>query len=132
MRFDIDASSKHAELFFETREFIMSCIGEDAKEKLSQNITSYSSKDGGFCYIRTTDEYLHIGWFRGTHINDKYNNFFGNGKAIRGHKFKKLDAKQKEAITYYIEQTKLYLIEHNELMLMKKALKQASCKKIPF
>jgi hypothetical protein len=124
MQFDIDASSEQSELFFKVRDLIMNEIGDEVYEKLSDNITSYFSSDDalknqGFCYLRTKDDYVHIGWFRGVFIEDKYGFLFGNGKRIRGHIIKKLDKKQKDAIKYYINETKGYIIEHNELKKLK-------------
>lgn len=43
--FEKDSTGEHAELFL---------------------------KEGGFCYIRVKDDYIHLGWFRGRHIEDKY------------------------------------------------------------
>ena len=120
MQFDRDLNSKNAKLFLQVRDFIMDCIGKDVFEKQSENITSYFSKEGGFCYLRTKNDYLHIGWFRGVFIEDRYSLLFGKGKTIRGHKVKKFDKLQKEAIKYYIDETLSFLIEHNELKKLKK------------
>jgi len=120
MQFDKDLNSIHAELFLEVRELIKNCIGNDVKEKYSENITSYFSSEGGFCYLKTYETHLHIGWFRGININDKYGFLFGNGKTIRGQKVKVLDKKTKESIEYYIKEILIFLIEHNELQKLKK------------
>ncbi len=123
MQFDKDLNSEQAELFLEIRELIKKSIGEDIIEKYSDNITSYLSNEGGFCYLKTDFEGVRIGWFRGVHIDDKYNFLFGNGKTIRGQKIKKLDKKTKDSILYYIEQTLFFLIEYNELKKIKKSKK---------
>ena len=120
MQFDKDLNSDKAELFLKVRDLIMKSIGSDAKEKLSENITSLYSNEGGFCYIKTADDHIRIGWFRGAHIDDKPKQLFGKGKTIRGHKIYQLDKTQKEAVKYYIQQTKMFLIEHNEIMKMRK------------
>ncbi len=120
MQFDKDLNSKNAELFLQIRDFLMESIGKDRFEKQSENITSYFCKEGGICYIRTKDNYLHIGWFRGIHIEDKYNLLFGNGKTIRGHTIREFDELQKEAVKYYIDETITFLIEHNELAKLRK------------
>ena len=126
MQFDKDVTSKQSNLFFKVRDLIMSEIGDEVYEKLSENITSYFSKEDGiknqgFCYIKTKDDGVHIGWFRGAYIEDKYDNLFGKGKTIRGHKILKLDKKQKDAIKHYIQETKIYLIEHIELQKLRKS-----------
>lgn len=123
MQFDKDMTSPFASLFLEIRELLKKEIGEDVSEKYSENITSFYSKEGGFCYLRTYPTYVHVGWFRGSHIEDKYKLLSGNGKTIRAHKLTKLDKKNREATKYYVEQTKMFLIEHNELMYMKKRKK---------
>jgi len=120
MQFDKDLISIHAELFLEIRDLLKDCIGEDVKEKYSENITSLHSKEGGFCYLRTYDTYVHIGWFRGSHIEDTHGFLFGNGKTIRGQKIQKLDEKTKESIKYYVQETLYFLIEHNEIVKMKR------------
>lgn len=119
MQFDKDLNSNQAELFLAVREYIIKCIGKDTDERYRDNITSYYSKEGGFCYLRTYHDYIHIGWFRGVHIEDKYNLLFGSGKTIRGQRIKKFDKKIKKSIAYYIEQTFFFLIEHNELKKLK-------------
>ena len=118
--FEKDSNGEYAELFLEVRAFIKKCIGQSAKEKYSANITSIQSTEGGFCYIRVKDDYIHLGWFRGRHINDKYNLLFGNGKTKRGQKIYKLDSSSKEAIKYYVNETLIFLFEHNELMKLRK------------
>jgi hypothetical protein len=118
--FEKDTTGEYAELFLKVRDFIKICIGNDVKEKYSENITTLYSKEGGFCYIRVKDDYIHLGWFRGRHINDKYNLLFGNGKTIRGQKVYKLDKKMREAIEYYVNETLMFLFEHNALMKLKK------------
>lgn len=118
--FEKDSIGKHAELFLKVRDFIKICIGNDVKEKYSENITTLFSKEGGFCYIRVKDDYVHLGWFRGRFIDDKYNLLFGKGKTIRGQKVYKLDKQTRDAIKHYVNETLMFLFEHNELMKMRK------------
>lgn len=125
MRFDIDANSPNAELFLNIRDFILKEIKKDgakAREKFSENITSFFSSEfqSGFCYIRTKDDFVHLGWFKGAFIDDRYDFLSGNGKLIRAHKIKKLDKLQKDAIKYYILQTKLLHVANIEKRNMKK------------
>ena len=125
MQFDKDLNSTHAKLFLDTKEYLLKQIGDDAKEKYSDNITSFFSSLGGICYLKTTKIGLHIGWFRGANFDDIYGELFGKGKTIRGQIIKKLDKISKKSITYYVKQTKDFLIEHNELMKLKKGVKNA-------
>lgn len=118
--FEKDSNSPLAELFLQVRDYVKICIGNGVKEKYSENITSYFSKEGGFCYIKAYDDYVHIGWFRGRFLDDKFDKLFGKGKTIRGQKVVKLDKKTREAIKSYVNQTLIFLIEHNELMKLKK------------
>lgn len=117
--FEKDSNSEYAELFLVVRDYVKICIGNDAKEKYSENITTIYSKEGGFCYIRVKDDYIHLGWFRGRHIDDKYKLLFGKGKTIRGQKVYKLDKSTRESIRYYTNETLMFLFEHNELIKMK-------------
>ena len=110
-----DSQGEYAELYLEVRAFIKTCIGDDVKEKFSENITSFFSKEGGFCYIRVKDDYIHIGWFRGRYIDDIYGHLFGTGKTIRGQKVYLLDQKTGDAIKYYVQETLIFLFEHNAL-----------------
>lgn len=125
MQFDKDLNSEQAKLFLDVRAFITTEIEkyiEKVVEKYSQNITSLFCKEfsGGFCYLRVKDNSVHIGWFCGAHIDDKYGFFLGNGKEIRGQKIKVLDKIQKEAIAFYVEQSYIILVEKDELKRMKK------------
>ncbi|MGD9968832.1 MAG: hypothetical protein AB7S65_00110 [Sulfuricurvum sp.] len=117
--FEKDSTGEYAELFLHVRNFIKICIGNDVKEKYSENITTLYSKEGGFCYIRVKDDNIHIGWFRGKHIDDKYNLLFGKGKTIRGQKVYVLDKLTRDAIKYYIHETLMFLLEHNALMKLR-------------
>ncbi len=119
--FEKDTTGEHAELFLQVRDFVKTCIGNGAKEKYSENITTLYSKEGGFCYIRVKDDYVHLGWFRGRHINDRYGLLFGNGKTIRGQKVYKLDKPTRDAIRHYVNETLIFLFEHNELMKLSRA-----------
>ncbi len=129
MQFDKDMNSNQAELFLEVRDFIILQIEEQGlhvKEKFSQNITSYFCEEfqSGFCYLRTKDDYVHIGWFRGAKFYDKTDLLFGKGKTIRGQKIKIFNAIQKEAISSYIEQTEIILIENDERRKVKQSFKK--------
>ena len=125
MQIDKDLNSPQAELFLDVRAFIgeeiLKYVG-DVKEKYSENITSLFTKEfsSGFCYLRVKDSQVHIGWFCGANIEDKFSLFLGNGKYIRGQKLYKLDALQKKAIAYYVEQSYFYLIEKAELQKLRK------------
>jgi hypothetical protein len=110
--YEKDSNGEYAELFLNVRDFIKICIGNDAKEKHNENITTLYSKEGGFCYIKVKENYIHIGWFRGRYINDKYNFLFGKGKTIRGQKVYKLDKITRDSIKYYVNETLMFLFGH--------------------
>ncbi|WP_419770574.1 MAG: hypothetical protein ACNI3C_01930 [Candidatus Marinarcus sp.] len=118
--FEKDCNSEYAELFLQVRDYIKISIGNDAKERHSENITTLYSKEGGFCYIRIKENYIHLGWFRGRHINDKYGLLFGKGKTLRAQKVYELDKTTRDSIRYYVQETLMFLFEHNELMKLKK------------
>lgn len=118
--FELDSTGEHAELFLQVRDYLKICIGNDAKEKQSENITTLHTKEGGFCYLRVKDGYIHIGWFRGRHLNDPYDLLFGKGKTIRGQRVDKLDKRTREAIRHYVRETLVFLFEHNGLRELKK------------
>ena len=116
MQIDKDLNSDQAELFLDVREFITSEIEkyvQKVKEKYSENITSLFCKEfnSGFCYLRVKDDYVHIGWFNGSKINDKLGFLFGKGKHIRGQIVKSLDEECKKAISFYVEQSYICLVE---------------------
>ncbi|MDD2888759.1 MAG: hypothetical protein PHY66_13235 [Aliarcobacter sp.] len=118
--FEKDSNGEYAELFLNVRDFIKICIGNDAKEKYSENITTLYSKEGGFCYIKVKENYIHIGWFRGRYLNDKFKLLFGKGKSIRGQKVYQLDKVTRDSIKYYVNETLMFLLEHNELIKIRK------------
>ncbi len=98
--YEKDINCPLAELFLQVRAFVKKCIGDEVKEEYRENITSYKTKLGMYCYLKVKDNYVHIGWGRGTKIEDKYNILFGNGTVVLGQKVFKLDKKQK--ISYKI------------------------------
>lgn len=120
MQFDKDLNSPHAQLFLDVRQWILRQIGEDAQEKYSDNITSFVNPLGGFCYLKTTAEGVHIGWFRGVNFEDSYGVLGGKGKTIRGQTLTTLTIESQEIITNFIEQTRLFLIEHKEQLKLKR------------
>ncbi len=120
MQFDKDLNSENAELFLEVRECLTAELEkyiEKVIEKYSDNITSLFAKElcGGFCYIRTKENYIHIGWFRGVDIKDEYGFLTGNGKQIRGQRVKALGVKEKEAIAFYAKESYILLVEKDAL-----------------
>lgn len=124
MQFDKDMNSDQAELFLEVRAFVMKCIDKDESkviEKFTDKLTSYYSKEyeNGFCYIKTMKNHVRIGWFKGASIKDIYNLLTGDGKILRGQTIKVFDDVQKKAISYYIEETKIFLIESQERKFLK-------------
>ena len=129
MQIDKDLNSPQAQLYLDVKEFITNEILKyvaDVREKYSENITSLFTKEfsGGFCYLRVKDSQVHIGWFCGAHIEDKFSLFLGQGKQIRGQKLYKFDTFEKEAISYYVKQSYFYLIEKNELQKLHKKQKK--------
>jgi hypothetical protein len=117
-----DSNSSLAELYLQLFDYVKVCIGNDVKVRYNQNTTTFYTKDGGYCYLKAYNEYVHIGWTRGRYIDDKFDLLFGEGKTIRGHKVTKLDKNTREAIRYYVHETLVFLIEHNELMKIKKKI----------
>ncbi len=116
MQIDKDLNSDQAELFLDVRAFITSEIEnyvEKVKEKYSDNITSLFCKEfsSGFCYLRVKDDYVHIGWFNGSKMEDRFGFLFGKGKQIRGQKVKILDVRCKEAISFYVKESYILLVE---------------------
>lgn len=125
MQFDKDLNSDQAEIFLDVRAFIIKEIDLDESnviEKFTDNITSYYSKEyeGGFCYIKTKDGSVHIGWFKGASIDDKPKQLFGKSKVLKGQKIELFNDLQKKAVKFYIEQTKIILLENYEKKLLKK------------
>lgn len=120
VHFDKDLNSKHAELFLKIRQKLMTLIGPSCYEKQSENITSYFSKYGGICYLKTIDKGVHIGWFKGAYIDDVHQCLFGKGKVIRAHIVSKLGKSELKAITNYVDQTVWYLHKHHEEKLIRK------------
>ena len=128
MQFDRDMNSDVAELFLDVREFIIKEIEKnDTKviEKQTEHLTSFYTNEfcNGFYYLKTKENHVHIGWFKGAMIEDTHNMLLGNGKIMRGQKIKKLDKTQKNAIKFYIKQMQIILTEHDE----KKQLKKIFC-----
>lgn len=118
--FEKDSNSPLAELFLEVLDFAKICIGNDVKIRYNPNTTTLYTKEGGYCYIKAYESYVHIGWTRGRYIEDKYSLLFGTGKTIRGQKVTKLDKITRESMRYYAQETLVFLIEHNELMKLRK------------
>ena len=125
MQIDKDLNSEYAELFLDVREFITTEIeklSSKVLEKYSQNITTLYTKEfsSAFCYLRIKENYVHIGWFNGAKIEDRFSVLLGDGKHIRGERIYKLDTTSKESITYHIEQSYIWLVEKEAIKEMRK------------
>lgn len=118
--FERDSNSPLAELFLEVCDYVKITIGNDVKVRYNPNTTTFYTKDGGYCYVKAYEDYIHVGWTRGRYIEDKYSLLFGTGKTIRGQKITKLDKTTREVIRYYVHETLVFLIEYNELKKIKK------------
>lgn len=121
--FEKDSNSPLGELFLAIRDYVKICIGNNVIEKQNANTTTFFTKDGGYCYIKAYDEYIHIGWLRGKHLKDKYSLLSGTAKTIRGQKIVCFDKTTRETIRYYVEQTVMFLIEYNELKKIRNHIK---------
>lgn len=121
--FEKDSNSPLSELFLVVRDYVKICIGNNVIEKQNENTTTFFTKDGGYCYIKAYDEYIHIGWLRGKHLKDKYSLLSGTAKTIRGQKIVCFDKTTRETIRYYVEQTVMFLIEYNELKKIRNHIK---------
>jgi len=125
MQIDKDLNSEYAELYLDVREFVSLEIekySDKVIEKYSQNITTLYGKGfcSAYCYLRVKDDFVWIGWFNGTRIVDKFGFFFGDGKQIRGQRVRLLDDGCKEAISYYVEQSYISLLEKDAIKKMRK------------
>ncbi|WP_373033950.1 hypothetical protein [Sulfurovum sp.] len=123
--FERDSRSEQAELFLALRDYIKICIGNGAKEKHRENITSFFSPEGGFCSIRVKDGAVLVGWFRGRFIDDRFGLLYGKGKTIRTQKVVTLDKATRDAIRHYVQETLVFLLEHNAMMELKSSLKKS-------
>ncbi|MGB5821775.1 MAG: hypothetical protein WBG90_19990 [Saonia sp.] len=99
MQYDKDIRSKHKQLFFEAREFLLSFDG--IRETKKERITSYSNDKGGICHMRTMPYGIDFGFLKGAKMEDKLDILTGKGKAIRVLSQKILC---KETIKYYLDQ----------------------------
>ncbi len=111
MQFDRDVAGAHAELFLSVRAAIMERLGAEVHEKLSENITSYFLDNEGYCYLRTQEGGVRIGWFRGVTIEDRFGLLHGKGKILRGQLITHWDAPTQKAVAYYIDATAQALVE---------------------
>ncbi len=128
MQFDKDMNSELAELFLDVRAFIIKEInktGYDTKERYKENITSFFTDEfnNGYCYIKTKDDYVRLGWFRGSYMIDKFDFLTGNGKYLRGQNIKEFNTMQKNAVKFYIKETHNILLEHEAKKDLKKAMR---------
>ena len=122
--FERDSQSEQSELFLALRDYIKICIGNGVKEKHRENITSFFSTEGGFCSIRVKDGAVLVAWFRGHFIDDRFGLLYGKGKTLRTQKVVTLDRATRDAIRHYVQETLVYLLEHQAMMQLKGSLKK--------
>ena len=99
MQYEVDVKSEHSALFLLLRNILI----EDYKllETRKQRITSYSDPCGGVCHMRTTKNGVDIGFLKGVHMVDTYNQLTGTGKVMRVLPIKTVELK---VITHYLTQ----------------------------
>jgi len=122
MQFDKDISSQHSKLFLKVRNFMLENI-DDVEEQYRENMTSYKTKLGMYCYLKVKDDYVHIGWGRGARLEDKCNILLGDGSIVRGQKIYSFDKQIKKILKDFINQTTIILIEHDEMKKLRKIMK---------
>lgn len=120
--FDKDSNSEVAELFLTLRDYIKICIGNEVKEKLNKNSTSFYSKEGAVCSIKVIEDYMYISWLKGSFLEDKYKVLEGKNKVSKLQNVYTLNKTTRESIRYYIDNTIIKLIEHNEILKLKKQM----------
>ncbi|MFK7844701.1 MAG: DUF1801 domain-containing protein [Rhodothermales bacterium] len=99
MQFDIEMRSKHKDLFLEIRDVLLSFDG--VREKINTRSVCYHTSQGGLCHLKTTNDGVDVGFFRGIRMEDAYNMLWGAGKSK---KFISLQAMNEEALVYYVVQ----------------------------
>lgn len=100
MQFNTDINSPHKELFLQARELLLSYEGMVETKK--PRITTYSTKSGGICHMRTTAYGIDFGFLKGAKMEDKLKLLTGDGKAMRVLPIK--DEYNEQDVRYYLDQ----------------------------
>lgn len=115
---------EEAALVLALRDYIKICIGNSAKEKHHKHSISLASKAGGFCAIYIKEERVRIRWFKGGMIDDAFGHLQGEGKTFRIQVITGLDRATRKVIRYYIDETWVYLLEHQAMKQLKASFKK--------
>ncbi len=106
MQFEKDLASPHAELFLKVRATLLGLEGVTETKK--PRITTYGTRQGGLCHLRTMPHGVDIGFLKGVQLQDEQGHLSGTGKAIR---VLQLNTYDKPLIHYYLDQA-LLLVSH--------------------
>jgi len=89
IQYDKDIQSEYKTLFLNARMILLSypAIIETKKER----ITTYSTKKGGICHLRTMDHGVDFGFLKGTALKDPSKLLHGKGKTLRVLSLKRID-----------------------------------------
>ncbi len=121
--FEKDSNGVNGELFLLVRDFIKISVGNGVKERFRESVTSYFTKEGGYCSIKAKEEFIELLWFQGSFIEDRYDLLFSKGKK-KALRIYRLDRTMREAVKYYTDQTMMILIEQNELKKIKDSFRR--------
>ena len=121
MQYNIDINGEFAELFLEVKNILLSF--KNIKETKKKMITSYFDEFSGICYLRTDENGLIIGFFKGGILIKKYPFLTGSGKHMKHLKYSSLKDLDKNLVKEIIEESIILNIEKDELNKLKKGLK---------
>ena len=99
MQFDVDMISEHKDLFIAARKLLLS--HNEISETKKPRITTYGTKSGGVCHMRTMPHGIDFGFLKGVKLDDPQGLLSGKGKTLRVLSLKTLDV---ERVEYFIKQ----------------------------
>ncbi len=99
MHFDKVMQSKHRALFLQVRDLLLDF--EEVFERKNAHTTSYWTKKGCVCHIKTTQTGLDVGFTKGVQMEDAFGRLWGDGKSKRNISLSSMD---ENMLVYYIVQ----------------------------
>ncbi len=106
MQFEKDMQSDHKDLFLKARELLLSFEGVEEIKK--QRITTYGTKQGGICHMRTMPYGIDFGFLKGARMDDENGLLTGKGKTLRVLPVTTFDA---SLVRYYVAQALMLIAE---------------------
>ena len=130
MKYEHDMNSEFKEIFKKLEKILLSF--PNIKVKMNEHQTSYYDEYKTIVMLRNSNDkqYFVSSWGNGIKLEEKFQDFSGDGKIVRHMHFKTIKDVDERLIRTIIEESMILNIEYYELQKLKKDNKKYNTQKL--